>query len=203
MSITGFSVSHAPARSLAGQGQRLIYLMGASGSGKDTLLRLMRAMLQPDEPVLTAHRYITRASSDDESSVPLTPSEFQRRRELGCFALHWQSHGLHYGIGIEIDAWLASKALVIVNGSRHHLPIAHARYPRLNAIEITASPEILASRLAHRARENPEQIASRLRQGIHPYRAPEGCRINRLANEGSPQDAAQRLLTTVRHLLAT
>ena len=29
-------------------GARLIYLMGASGSGKDTLLRLLRADLGPD-----------------------------------------------------------------------------------------------------------------------------------------------------------
>ncbi|MVW70818.1 phosphonate metabolism protein/1,5-bisphosphokinase (PRPP-forming) PhnN [Bordetella sp. 15P40C-2] len=202
MAVSDFAVAHTPVRSQAALGKRLIYLMGPSGSGKDTLLRLMRSMLQPEEPVLAAHRYITRASSNDESSVALTPSEFQRRMELGCFALHWQSHGLHYGIGIEIDAWLASEALVIVNGSRRHLPVAHARYPDLNAIEITASPEILASRLAQRARENPEQIAARLRQATHSYQVPEGCRISRLANEGSPQEAAERLLAAVRHVIA-
>ena len=47
-------------------GARLIYLMGASGSGKDTLLRLLRAQLRADEPVIVAHRYITRDSGASE-----------------------------------------------------------------------------------------------------------------------------------------
>ena len=48
-------------------GARLIYLMGASGSGKDTLLRLLRAQLRADEPVIVAHRYITRDSGASET----------------------------------------------------------------------------------------------------------------------------------------
>ena len=80
-------------------GARLIYLMGASGSGKDTLLRLMRARLRGAEPVLVAHRYITRDSGEAEDAMRLTPEEFSHRAALGCFALHWASHGLQYGIG--------------------------------------------------------------------------------------------------------
>ena len=63
----------------AAGGSRLIYLMGASGSGKDTLLRHLRTALRPDEPVLVAHRYITRPSGADEASVSLSDTEFQRR----------------------------------------------------------------------------------------------------------------------------
>ena len=95
-------------------GARLIYLMGASGSGKDTLLRLLRAHLRGDEPVLVAHRYITRDSGASEDALRLTDGEFARRAALGCFALRWSSHGLHYGIGIEIDAWLTCGAAVII-----------------------------------------------------------------------------------------
>lgn len=203
MGTLSFAEVEAPARLDAADRRRLIYLMGASGSGKDTLLRHLRAMLRTDEPVLVAHRYITRASSNDESSVALTAVEFQRRVELGCFALHWQSHGLHYGIGIEIDAWLLSGAVVILNGSRNYLPHAHARYPELKALEVTARPDILAARLARRGRESAEQIAARLRQASRSYPAPEDCRIVTLVNEGRPEDAARELLTTVRHLLSS
>lgn len=38
---------------------KLIYLVGASGSGKDSLLQALRE--QQTAPLLVAHRYITRA----------------------------------------------------------------------------------------------------------------------------------------------
>lgn len=182
-------------------GRRLLYLMGPSGSGKDTLLRHLRAMLQPDEPVLIAHRYITRPSGADEASVCLTDAEFQRRIDLGCFALHWHSHGLHYGIGVEIDAWLAGNAVVIINGSRTHLARAHARYPDLTAIEVTADPNILAARLAQRGRETAEQIRARLQQAAQRYPVPADCVIQSLPNNTAPDDAAHRLLAMARHRL--
>jgi ribose 1,5-bisphosphokinase len=134
--------------SVPADGARLIYLMGASGSGKDTLLRLLRAELRGDEPVLVAHRYITRDSGATEDALSLTEDEFGRRAALGCFALRWASHGLHYGIGIEIDAWLSCGAAVIINGSRAHLEQAHSRYPALTAVEVTVDPGQLVRRLA-------------------------------------------------------
>ena len=63
-------------------GARLIYLMGASGSGKDTLLRLLRAQLRADEPVIVAHRYITRDSGASEDALRLSEDEFSRREAL-------------------------------------------------------------------------------------------------------------------------
>ncbi|MBO1113385.1 phosphonate metabolism protein/1,5-bisphosphokinase (PRPP-forming) PhnN [Bordetella petrii] len=183
-------------------GTRLVYLMGASGSGKDTLLRCLRTALQPQEPVLVAHRYITRPSGADEASVSLSEAEFERRAAMGCFALHWASHGLRYGIGIEIDTWLASGAAVVINGSRAHLAQACARYPDLAAIEVVADPAILARRLAARGRETPEQIAARLQRASRPFLAPAGCQVTQLANNGLPEEAAQRLLSLVRSKLS-
>lgn len=182
-------------------GKRLIYLMGASGSGKDTLLRHLRAALQPNEPVLVAHRYITRPSGADESSIPLSEAEFKHRIELGCFALHWHSHGLYYGIGIEIDSWLTNKAVVIINGSRRYLATAYERYPQLHAIEVTAEPEILAKRLAQRGRESSEQIQARLKKAQESYPIPNKCNVTALSNNTQPEEAAQRLHHTVQYLL--
>ena len=183
-------------------GRRLIYLMGASGSGKDTLLRLLRAHLQHDEPVLVAHRYITRDSGGTEDALPLSAEEFVRRAALGCFALRWASHGLHYGIGIEIDTWLACGAAVIVNGSRAHLPAAHARYPALTAVEITVDPARLAHRLAGRGRESTEQIAQRLSRATQAFAVPQACRLAQVNNDGAPESAAAALLTIAREQLA-
>ena len=75
---------------------------------QDTLLRLLRAQLRADEPVIVAHRYITRDSGASETrALRLSEDEFSRREALGGFALRWSSHGLRYGIGVEMDAWLA------------------------------------------------------------------------------------------------
>lgn len=179
-------------------GARLIYLMGASGSGKDTLLRLLRAHLRGDEPVLVAHRYITRDSGDTEDALRLTEDEFVRRAALGCFALRWASHGLQYGIGVEIDAWLSCGAAVIINGSRAHLEQAHSRYPALTAVEITVDPEQLARRLASRGREGAEQIAQRLTRATQAFPVPGQCRLLRVSNDAAPESAAAALLDIAR-----
>ncbi|WP_447921349.1 phosphonate metabolism protein/1,5-bisphosphokinase (PRPP-forming) PhnN [Achromobacter aegrifaciens] len=179
-------------------GARLIYLMGASGSGKDTLLRLLRAHLRGDEPVLVAHRYITRDSGDTEDALRLTEDEFVRRAALGCFALRWASHGLQYGIGVEIDAWLSCGAAVIINGSRAHLEQAHSRYPALTAVEITVDPGQLARRLASRGREGAEQIAQRLTRATQAFPVPGQCRLLRVSNDAAPESAAAALLDIAR-----
>lgn len=183
-------------------GTRLIYLMGASGSGKDTLLRLLRAHLRDNEPVLVAHRYITRDSGDTEDALRLSAEEFARRAALGCFALRWSSHGLHYGVGVEIDTWLACGAAVIVNGSRAHLEAAHARYPALTAVEVTVDPALLALRLAGRGRESTEQIAQRLSRATQAFAVPQACRVARLSNNGAPESAAAALLGIAREQLS-
>ena len=183
-------------------GARLIYLMGASGSGKDTLLRLLRGRLRDVEPVLVAHRYITRASSDAEEALRLTPEEFSRRAALGCFALHWSSHGLHYGVGIEIDAWLGRGAAVVVNGSRAHLEQAHARYPALTAVEVSVDPAQLALRLAGRGREDAAQISDRLFRASQAFPVPPHCRLMQVRNDGAPETAAAELLDIARARLA-
>ncbi|CAB3689498.1 phosphonate metabolism protein/1,5-bisphosphokinase (PRPP-forming) PhnN [Achromobacter aegrifaciens] len=187
--------------SVPADGARLIYLMGASGSGKDTLLRLLRAELRGDEPVLVAHRYITRDSGATEDALSLTEDEFGRRAALGCFALRWASHGLHYGIGIEIDAWLSCGAAVIINGSRAHLEQAHSRYPALTAVEVTVDPGQLVRRLAGRGRESAEQIAQRLARATQAFPVPPQCRLLRVSNDAAPETAAAALLNIARDKL--
>lgn len=152
---------------------RLIWLMGPSGAGKDSLLLALRECAPPR--VVVAHRYITRsASAGGENHVALSESEFRRRREYGLFALHWQAHQFHYALGIEIDQWLARGLDVVVNGSRLHLNDAQQRYGgQLLAVCLQVSPGVLAARLRQRGREDDAQIAQRLRRAAEPIAA--GC----------------------------
>ena len=174
----------------APDGSGLFYVMGPSGSGKDSLLRALRERLQRDDRIVVAHRYITRAADENEASVALSADEFHRRVDLGCLALHWNSHGLHYGIGVEIEQWLAQGIKVVVNGSREYLPQAVARYPHLCVVHVRVKPEVLAARLRQRGRESDEGIARRLARATQPFDVPPGCRVVEIDNSGDLADSA-------------
>jgi len=179
------------------KGRGLIYLMGPSGSGKDTLLALLPGLLPLDARVRIARRSITRPA-DGEASEAVTPDVFQRRVARGEFALHWQSHGLFYGIDMVIEHWLAQGDTVIVNGSRAHLPQAHARYPGLIAVSITVKPQALAARLRRRARESEADIQARLTRAQTVFPVPASCKHIQIANDDAPIVAARALAELVR-----
>lgn len=95
---------------------KLIWLMGPSGSGKDSLLAELRQREQTQ--LLVAHRYITRdASAGSENHIALSEREFFTRAGQNLLALSWHANGLYYGVGIEIDLWLHAGFDVVVNGS--------------------------------------------------------------------------------------
>jgi ribose 1,5-bisphosphokinase len=172
-------------------GARLIYVMGPSGAGKDSLLAFARERI--GTRVIFAHRYITRAIADGENHIALTHEEFASRLSYGLFAMHWESLGLCYGIGVEVDAWLARGVSVVVNGSRQHAAVALERYPQACFVHIDAAPSVLAARLARRGREDARQIEARLARRPE-FELPSGARVVRIDNSGLLAEAGSRLL---------
>ncbi|MDR0997153.1 MAG: phosphonate metabolism protein/1,5-bisphosphokinase (PRPP-forming) PhnN [Zoogloeaceae bacterium] len=175
----------------------LLYLVGASGSGKDSIMRHARQHLAHEPGIVFAHRYITRAAdAGGENHIALTPLEFEARRALGLFALDWASNGHCYGIGIEIDAWLARGATVLVNGSREHLPQAQKRYPCLRAVRVEVSPETLRTRLRARGRESEADIERRLERHAMLCRMADGATV--IDNNGDLACAGEALIRLIR-----
>jgi ribose 1,5-bisphosphokinase len=177
---------------------QLVYIVGASGVGKDALMAYTRRKINGGLPVIFAHRYITRPQTESsENHIAITPDEFILRRDAGLFALHWESHGLYYGIGVEIDAWMAGGFNVVVNGSRQYLPVAIKRYPQMKTIIIEADPEVIRQRLESRGREDAAEISQRLiRQPGVPQVLEGG--VVRIQNNGPLEeggDALYSLLT--------
>ena len=172
---------------------RLIYVMGASGSGKDSLLKLARTALGAHSGVCFAHRYITRApDAGGENHIALSPAEFQARLRARLFALHWSSHGLDYGIGLEINHWLARGLTVVLNGSREYLPQARQAYPDLLPVWIEVSPQVQRSRLLARAREDAAAIEARLQRRLPPSLC-SGPSSQVIRNDGALESAAASL----------
>lgn len=175
---------------------RLIYLVGASGSGKDSLMRHARERLAGNPAVVFAHRYITRAAdAGGENHVALSAAEFAARRDAGLFALDWESHGHAYGIGLEINLWLRMGMTVVVNGSREYLPQAQQKYPELVPVWIEVSPAVLRERLAARGREDAAAIEARLlRHGSLQDRERIGATIS---NDGELAAAGDALVDVI------
>jgi ribose 1,5-bisphosphokinase len=177
---------------------RLIYVVGASGSGKDSLMSYARSRLANESQVVFAHRYITRsADAGGENHVALTQEEFDSRRRAGLMAMHWESHGHAYGLGIEVNQWLAKGITVVVNGSREYLETAAQRYPELLPVWVEVSPEVLRARLQARGREGAEEIEKRLARA--PKNQILGRRGELIRNDGELRLAGDTLVNLIRH----
>ena len=167
----------------------LVYVMGPSGAGKDSVLGRARALLPHDAPVAFAHRYITRPDdSGGENHIALTREEFATRRAYGLFAYHWTAHGNDYAVGREIHDWRAVGLTVVVSGSRDHFLRTGGLDSLALPVLITAPAERLKERLAGRGRESAIEAAKRL-QRADAYEVDDP-RLLTIVNEGSLDEAA-------------
>jgi ribose 1,5-bisphosphokinase len=178
---------------------RLVYLIGPSGSGKDSLLQWLLQNIQPNFPLHLARRCITRATqASGEQHEPVSHAQWDRLRDAGALALHWQANGLSYGVRSTELAPLALGHCVLVNGSRAHLVEARQRLPELTAVHISVTAERLQQRLTQRGREDAKAVESRLRRN-QSLPAPAGCAD--ISNDGTIEVAGAALLAVVQGLL--
>jgi ribose 1,5-bisphosphokinase len=178
----------------------LIYVVGASGSGKDSLMQYCRTRLSGSSAVHFAHRYITRAAhAGGENHIQLSQEEFAARVHAGLFALHWSSNGHSYGVGIEIDHWLEKGIGAVVNGSREYLPEVRKRYPHLLVVWIDVSPETLRQRLIARGRESMPLIEERLARHQRMMRPDGDATV--ISNDGLLAEAGEALIAAIDQAL--
>ncbi|WP_295535936.1 phosphonate metabolism protein/1,5-bisphosphokinase (PRPP-forming) PhnN [uncultured Thioclava sp.] len=180
-----------------GKTGRLVAVVGASGVGKDTLIR---AAMQHDPALHWARRAITRPASGSEPFEPLSEAEFDARLAADAFALQWHAHGLRYGISHAELAPLHHGQMVIFNGSRAALAEAWAQYPALHVIEITAPDALRTERLAARGRESTAQIAARITRRVAAL--PDGLPLHQVCNDGSQETGLRRFQAALQAVRA-
>lgn len=169
----------------------LIYVMGPSGSGKDSLLSALRPRLR-GLPVAFARRYISRpACAGGEQHMALSAGSILSMEAQGRLAMRWSSHGCQYGIGRSIDGSLEHGICVIVNGSREYLPEALRRYPDLLPVLVEVEPAILRQRLLARGREQGKDLEERLQRALAPLPAAGLERLVRIDNSGKLEAAGR------------
>ena len=179
---------------------RLVYCMGPSGAGKDSLLGWLRTHLPQPCPVHWAQRTISRAAtSGGKAHDSVSRQALAALRSEHAFALHWQANGLGYGVRHAQLAPLAQGHWVLLNGSRAYLPEALVRFPDLVAVHITASPQVLRERLLSRGRETREEVEARVQRAL-AYTPPPGAASLEVHNDGALGDAGQRLLNALENL---
>ena len=168
-------------------------VVGPSGAGKDMLIDAARAA-RPD--LVVARRAITRpADAGGEAHDAMTPEAFAQAAEAGAFALHWQAHGLSYGIPARIETALAAGQSVLANVSRSVIDAARARFAPLRVLFVTAPADVLAARLAGRGRETADDIAERLARA--PFAEPHGPDVWRIDNGGTRDAGVAAFLAAI------
>lgn len=174
----------------------LFLVVGPSGAGKDTLIDGARAALADNPAVVFARRAITRpADAGGEAHEAVADAEFEALKESGGFMLHWDAHGLKYGIPARYAADLAAGKTVVANVSRAVIGQAVDEFTPATVLEITASPAILAERLANRGRETAEEIAGRLARDA--AKIPAAAKKVTIVNDGAKEDGIAAVVSTL------
>ena len=166
-----------------------IFVCGPSGAGKDSVIALAQKTVVERKDIVFARRLVTRPAQAGSDHDPVSESDFHALVQTGGLRWHWQAHGFFYGIAQRYTAEVQAGRTVVVNGSRAHVqglpPSAEVR-----RVEVTASPALLAARLAQRGRDTASAVADRLVRGACFGGLAADCVI---VNDAELAVAAQRL----------
>jgi ribose 1,5-bisphosphokinase len=180
--------------------RQLIYVVGPSGAGKDSLMRWLRERSVRQPRLHWARRTVTRPSHDSSTGdISLDEASFSKTVLAGGFALQWQANGLRYGIPHEELTPILTQQWVFINGSRAHLETCAARYPGMTILHITADPAVLRQRLLQRGRESQTMVETRI-QRAPLLAAPAQSILMEVFNNSDIEEAGQQMLQQLERL---
>ncbi|SDT03946.1 phosphonate metabolism protein/1,5-bisphosphokinase (PRPP-forming) PhnN [Bradyrhizobium canariense] len=157
---------------------RLVLVVGPSGAGKDTLLGLARSACADDLNIVFPRRLVTREASASEDNAQISHDAFRQALANDAYAMHWEAHGHCYALPRAIDDDIRAGRTVIANVSRTIIGAMRQAYADVAVILITAPPQVLAERLAMRARSSDGKIDQRLGRTVDAAATPDITIVN-------------------------
>jgi len=142
---------------------QIVLIVGASGVGKDTLLRNIKNRLELN----FIKRYITREPDDNENNYYVDDIAFDRLKNDNFFISTWEAHHNKYGIAKN----QIIEGINIISISRGAIKDFENSFNNVTTIEITLPRDILYKRLKNRARENEDEIQKRLNRSYQKINA--------------------------------
>jgi ribose 1,5-bisphosphokinase len=175
-------------------------VVGPSGAGKDTLIDYARKELRAREDVLFVRRIITReADSGSEDHGTLDRDAFAASVADGHFAVHWEAHGLQYGIPVDALKHVNEGGMAVANCSRRALNLVMEVFPAVKILFVTAQPSVLADRLAARGREKRSDIVKRLSRSVPAFAGSDNAVV--IDNSGLLSEAQDRFIAALNRII--
>jgi ribose 1,5-bisphosphokinase len=174
---------------------RLVLVVGPSGAGKDTLLGLAKAACLDDGNIVFPRRVITREASASEDNDEVSAGAFLEALARNEFSIHWEAHGHCYALPRAIDDDVRAGRTVVANVSRTVVAAMRSGYADVVVVSITAPPNVLAERLAMRARSSDGRIEHRLHRTLEDAAAAPDVTI---VNTGSAEYHARQFVRIIK-----
>jgi ribose 1,5-bisphosphokinase len=174
---------------------RLVLVVGPSGAGKDTLLGLAKAASAEDRTVVFPRRVITREASASEENEQVSAGTFQEALTRGEYAVHWEAHGHRYALSRAIDDEIRAGRTIVANVSRTVVGAMRDVYADVVVVSITAPPNVLAERIAMRARSSDGKLEARLGRTVEDAAATPDVTI---VNTGSAEYHSRQLVRAIK-----
>jgi len=115
--------------------KKIILIVGASGVGKDTLLRNIKNQVEAN----FIKRYITRVPSKDEENYYVDKEAFEILDDENYFISTWKAHDNKYGIA----GTLLKKGLNIISISRGAIKDFEDQYDAVTTINIIDASDLI------------------------------------------------------------
>ena len=189
------TLTHTPGGANAIGPGRLILVVGPSGAGKDPLLGLAKAACADDPNIVFPRRVITRQASVSEDNEEVSVGTFQESVAGSHFAVHWEAHGHCYALLRAIDDDIRAGRTVVANVSRTVIAKMRRAYADVVVVSITAPPNVLAERIALRARGSDGRHDQRLNRTVEDASAAPDVTI---VNVGSVELHAREFVRVIR-----
>jgi ribose 1,5-bisphosphokinase len=154
----------------------------------------LRAACADDGNIVFARRVVTREASSFEDNAQLSVDDFCAALGRDEFAMHWKAHGHRYGLPRTIDDDIRAGRTVVANVSRTVIDAMRQAYVNVLVVAITAPSDVLAQRLATRARTSDGTLQDRLARKV----ADEATADKTIVNVGSAEFHARQLVQIIR-----